>query len=492
MSEPARRTLVRGGTVVTAAGSAVADVRLADGTIVEIGRLEAGPGEEVVDAAGCYVLPGGVDFHTHIDAVFRGSIRTADDWRTGSAAAAAGGTTTVVDFCRAEDGQPLAEAIGEWRDRVAAQDPWIDYGVHAILVQPDEERLAELDALPGLGVASVKLYLAYPGRMMSDDRALFRTMQRAAELGLLVLVHAENGHAIDVLVEEALAAGHVEPEWHGHTRPPLTEAEAVSRATVLARIAGAELYVVHLSSLRALEEVRRAAADGAGVHAETCSHYLVLDESMLAGAPREEAARYVCSPPTRSKDDQAGLWRALGDGGIEVLASDHCPFALRGEKIVEGDFTHIMNGLPGVEQRLMIGYSGVARGAYSIERFVDITSTTPARLAGLYPRKGGIAIGSDADLVILDPAGRTRFSAETHHSAVDYLPYEGIEVDGAIRDVFAGGRRVLRDGELQPAARGGRFLARSTIAPTASRGRRLSEPHPPEPHVLEQRRGATS
>lgn len=462
MPEPARRTLVHGGTLVTSAGVAAADVRFADGAVAAIGALDPEPGDALVDASGCFVLPGGVDFHTHIDAVFRGSIRTADDWRTGSAAAAAGGTTTVIDFCSPGPDQPLAEALAGWRARVEEQRPLVDYGAHVILVQPGEDRLAELAELPGLGVSSVKLYLAYPGRVMSDDRALFRTLQRAAELDLLVLVHAENGHAIDVLVEEALESGEVEPEWHGHTRPPLTEAEAVSRATALARLAEAELYVVHLSSERALAELRRARADGGRVHGETCSHYLVLDESLLIGAPREEAAKFVCSPPARTRDDQAELWAALGDGGLDVLASDHCPFVLHGEKIVDGDFTHIMNGLPGVEQRLLIGYSGVERGVYPIERLVEIASAEPARLAGIYPRKGDLRVGSDADAVILDPAAPTRFSAETHHSAVDYLPYEGMEVPGRIRDVFVRGRAVVADGRLLDGPGDGRFLARAT------------------------------
>lgn len=470
MSEPTRPTLVRGGTVVTSAGVAAVDIRFADGVVAELGRLAPRPDDDVVDATGCYVLPGGVDFHTHIDAVFRGSIRTADDWRSGSAAAVAGGTTTVLDFCSPGPDESLEQALAAWRARVDAQRPWADYGAHVILVQPDEDRLAELAQLAQLGVTSVKLYLAYPGRMMSDDRALFRTLQRAAELDLLVLVHAENGHAIDVLVEEALAAGEVEPEWHGHTRPPLTEAEAVSRATSLARIAGAELYVVHISSERALDELRRAAADGGRVHGETCSHYLVLDESMLIGAPREEAARYVCSPPTRSRSDQEALWDALGDGGLDVLASDHCPFVLHGEKIVDGDFTHIMNGLPGVEQRLLIGYSGVARGAYSLERLVEVASAQPARLAGLYPRKGDLRIGSDADAVILDPARRTVFSAATHHSAVDYLPYEGMEVPGGIRQVFVRGRSVVVDGRLRDGSGDGRFLAREHAGAVSHEG----------------------
>lgn len=472
MSEVVRRTVVTGGTVVTPVATLGADVLIEDGTVIGIER--AGSGDlawrdrlewrdaERVDATGLIVLPGGVDVHTHLDAVFRGSVRTADDFATGTAAAVAGGTTTIVDFCRAEPGERLDAALANWRERVASQRPWADYGAHMVLVQPDAEVLDQLAGLAGLGVSSLKMYMAYPGRMMSDDGAILRAMQRAAEAGLLVLVHAENGHAIDVLVGEALADGHVEPEWHGRTRPVPTESEAVHRATTLARIAGARVYIVHVSSAAALEEIGRARAAGAAVHAETCSHYLVLDDSMLEGRPRELAAPLVCSPPARSAGDRDALWRALADGGIDVLSSDHCPFALHGEKIVDGDFTHIMNGLPGVEQRLLIAYQGVAEGRYPIERMVEAVSSRPAELAGLAHRKGAVRVGADADLVLLDPAARTVLSAETHHSAADYLPYEGMEVAGGIRRVLLRGRTVFADGEVAADARHGGYLARST------------------------------
>ncbi|MFK3677667.1 dihydropyrimidinase [Microbacterium sp. NPDC090218] len=465
MSETARRTIVTGGTVVAPGATVATDVLIEDGMVVGIERFDPDrcpdwSAAEVVDASGAYVLPGGVDVHTHLDAVFRGSIRTADDFASGTAAAVAGGTTTVVDFCAAEPGERLDVALARWRERVAAQRPWADYGAHVVLVQPDDDVLEQLRDLPGLGVSSIKMYMAYPGRMMSDDRAILRAMQRAAEAGILVLVHAENGHAIDVLVDDALAAGHVEPEWHGRTRPPLTEAEAVSRAAALARLAGAALYVVHVSSADALAEIGRARAAGAAVHAETCSHYLVLDESMLEDHPREASAPLVCSPPARSAADRAALWDALADARLDVLSSDHCPFALHGEKIVDGDFTHIMNGLPGIEQRMLVAYQGVAEGRYPIERMVDAVSTRPAALAGIGRSKGAIRIGADADLVILDPRGRTVFSVATHHSAADYLPYEGMEVAGAIRHVLVRGRTVFTDGVVVPDTRFGSFLAR--------------------------------
>lgn len=466
MSETARRTVVVGGTVVTPGATVVTDVLIEDGTVVGVEHFDPDRRPdwstvERVDASGAYVLPGGVDVHTHMDAVFRGSIRTADDFASGTAAAVAGGTTTIIDFCTAEPGERLDVALSRWRERVASQRPWADYGAHVVLVQPDDDILDQIEGLPRLGVSSIKMYMAYPGRMMSDDRAILRAMQRAAEAGVLVLVHAENGHAIDVLVEDALAAGRVEPEWHGRTRPPLTEAEAVSRATALARIAGARLYVVHVSSADALAEIERARADGATVHAETCSHYLILDESMLEGHPREVSAPLVCSPPARGVADREALWEALAAQRLDVLSSDHCPFALHGEKVVDGDFTHIMNGLPGVEQRMLVAYQGVAEGRYPIERMVEAVSTRPAALAGIGARKGAVRLGADADLVVLDPEGRTVFSATTHHSAADYLPYEGMAVAGAIRHVLVRGRTVFTDGDVIPDTRFGSFLARS-------------------------------
>jgi dihydropyrimidinase len=466
MAEASRRTVVANGTVVTPAGTLEADVLVEDDRLVAIERpsVDLCPqwhDADRINATGLYVLPGGVDVHTHLDTVFRGSVRTADDFATGTAAAVAGGTTTIVDFCRAEPGERLDAALRRWQERVASQRPWTDYGAHVVLVQPGDDVLDQLAGLPGLGVSSIKMYMAYPGRMMSDDGAILRAMQRAADVGLLVLVHAENGHAIDVLVSDALAIGHVEPEWHGKTRPVLTEAEAVHRAITLARIAGARVYIVHVSSSAALDEVARARAMGAAVHAETCSHYLVLDDSMLEGRPREIAAPLVCSPPARSAADREALWSALADGRLEVLSSDHCPFAMHGEKIVDLDFTHIMNGLPGVEQRMLIAFQGVAEGRYSIERMVEAVSMRPAKLAGLAGRKGALEVGADADLVLLDPTARTTLSAQTHHSAADYLPYEGMQVAGAIRRVLLRGRTVFADGEVAADARHGGYLARS-------------------------------
>jgi dihydropyrimidinase len=462
MSDSPRQTIVKGGLVVTARGLERADVLIVDGVVAEIGSFESGHDDaDVLPAEGCYVLPGGVDFHTHMDSVFRGSIRTADDFATGTAAAVAGGTTTIIEFCRAAPGETLAEALDQWRRRVVEQRPWADYGAHMVLVQPDDDTLSQLSSLPDLGVTSIKMYLAYPGRMMSDDRALLRAMQSAAASDLLVLVHAENGHAIQVLVEDALSAGHTEPAWHGKSRPTVTEAEAVSRSAVLAQLAGARLYVVHVSSAAALSEIERARATGTDITAETCSHYLVFDDSMVDGVPKEVASRFVCSPPTRDLDDQNALWEALGHGTLDVLSSDHCPFALQGEKIVEGDFTHIMNGLPGVEQRLAIAYQGVVNGQYSMERMVEFVSTTPARLAGIHPKKGELAVGSDADLVILDPHATTVLSAATHHSAADYLPYEGMEVAGRVTRVLLRGTTVYVDGSVLPENRQGTYLHRS-------------------------------
>lgn len=457
------RTLIRGGDVVTADGLARADVLVEDGTIQSVGAQLATDADRIIDARHRYVMPGGVDPHTHIDSVFRG-MRTSDDFASGTRAAAAGGTTTIIDFCFPRPDQRLADAVDDWHERFARGAPLVDAGAHLVLVQPDEERLAELPEAVDRGIASLKLYTAYPGRTMSDDAAVFRTLQAAAALGLTVLVHAESGAVIEVLISQSLAGGHVEPIWHARTRPPTTESEAVARTIALAEMVSARLYLVHLTCEESLAAVAAGRARHPHVWAETCPQYLLLDERVLEQAP-PIAAGFVCTPPLRPAGHQLALWRGLADRTLDTVGSDHCPFDLSGQKIVGDDFTRILNGVPGVEQRMvLLHHFGVRAGRITLPRLVELTATTPASIFGL-PHKGRIAPGCDADLVIFDPQRELRISAATHHSHVDYLPYEGLEVIGAPDRVLLRGQEVVVEGEPVDAMAGvGRFLARETAS----------------------------
>jgi dihydropyrimidinase len=466
-----RRGVIRGGLLVTATGRESVDIAFDDGIVTAVeADLTVPPGVQVIDAGGRYVLPGGVDPHVHLETTFRG-VRTADDFATGTAAAAAGGTTTVLDFCFPEPGERLTETVDRWKARVSARRPWVDIGVHVVLVRPGPEILAQLPDLIAAGTPSVKMYLAYPNARMSEDDQLFEVMQTAAHVGLTVLVHAENGPVIEVLRRQALAKGHVDPRWHATTRPIELEAESVHRACVLSGLTGAELYVVHLSGAAPAATVAAARRAGVPVTGETCMHYLLFDESQLDG-DQHTAAPFVCSPPPRSESDREALWKGLAGAQLSVLASDHCGFHLGHDKVIGDDFTGILNGVPGVEQRLVLAHHfGVRAGHISLERMVDLCCAEPARQFGLFPRKGTVEVGSDADLVVFDPHRRQTISARTHHSAVDHLPYEGIEVVGAVDSVIARGVRLVERGELLErcaADRPGRFVHRTPTSVTST------------------------
>ncbi|MEV5010742.1 dihydropyrimidinase [Streptomyces sp. NPDC055692] len=474
----AGRVLVTGGTVIGPDTTEPADVLVENGVITAVaspGVLHHADADETIDAGGCWVLPGGIDPHTHLDTLIRGH-RTCDDFHQGTVAALAGGTTSVVDFCYPEPGESPLAALHAWRDRMLAQRPAADVGVHMVLVQPGEDELAELPRMVAEGVTSIKVYMAYRGRRMTDDRGLLRILQCAAPLGITVLVHAENGDAIDLLTAQAIDRGETAPHHHSHTRPDLLEAEAVNRIAHLARVAGARVYIVHVSGATALDPIRRARAAGWDVHGETCPHYLVLDEHALEG-DLTTAAQAVCSPPLRRAADQNALWQALADGSLATVSSDHCAFRIADQKIMEPRFDCILNGLPGIEQRIMLlHHFGVRTGRITLRRWADAVSTAPARMFGLLPRKGLIAPGADADLLVFDPERRRTLTVADHHSAVDHLPYEGIEVIGAPRAVLAGGRIAVRDGRPVPdLAGGGRFLARTPDVPHAK------EPRPAAP-----------
>lgn len=459
------RTLVRHGTIVNADGRRPADVLVEDGRIAAIGEGLRAPAGRVIDAAGRLLFPGGVDVHTHLDMPL-GDIRTADDFESGTVAAACGGTTTVIDYATQARGGSLGDALDAWMS-LAAGRAVIDFGFHMCIadLRPDVD--AEIDAMVAAGVPSFKLFMAYPDRLMLNDGEIFRVLRRTAACGGLVCLHAENGPVIDVLVRDALAAGHTAPRFHTLTRPPILEAEAVHRGIVLARLAGAPLYIVHLSSAEALHEVSEAREGGHPVLAETCPQYLLLsaDDAASKGDPFDDA-RTVVSPPLRARHSQEALWAGLSRGDVQVVATDHCPFLLRDKARGRGDFSKIPNGAPGIEHRLALLYdAGVATGRISLERFVEITSAAPAKIFGLSPRKGAIAEGADADLVVFDPAGSTRVSAATHHMRVDYNLYEGRTLSGAVETVIARGEVIVERGGFVGARGRGRFLKRAPFVP---------------------------
>lgn len=425
-----------------------------------IGASLRAPGDEVIDAEGCYVLPGAIDPHTHIELPTGNGGYNADTWFSGTVAAAFGGTTTVIDMITQERGAPLHEALADWHSR-ARPHAVVDYGFHMGIIDPRPEVLAEIPELVRTGVPSFKLYLGYRGRLMLSDAELFTTMRAVGRAGGLTLVHAENGDVIDTLVAEAVANGETTPRHHALTRPAATEAEATARACHLARLAEAPLYVVHVTCREALEEIAQARRHGQHVLAETCTHYLLFTADDLA-RPHFEGARWVLSPPLRKDADRLALWDALG-AGIEVVASDHCPWTLAQKAQGRERFDRIPNGAPGVEERLPFLYTyGVEQGGITLEELVALTSTNPARIFGLYPRKGTIAPGSDADVVVWDPGVQRTWSAAHHRCGSDNTPYEGMAVSGAVRHLLVRGRTVIEDGELAAPAGCGIFLERGT------------------------------
>ena len=460
--------LIKGGRVVTAEEEKVADVFVEDETVSQIGESLDVQADRVIDASGKYVLPGGVDPHTHLDMPFGGTV-TIDDVESGQTAAAFGGTTTHVDFIIQPQGSSFAEAFDEWRSKANGKQV-IDMGYHMAVTDLREGgTLEELASLPDQGVTSYKLFMAYKGALMVDDETLFRTMQVAAETGALVMVHAENGDAIDVLVKEALAAGNTEPRYHALTRPPETEGEATNRAIQLARVAGASLYVVHVSCEEAVHPIAVAREKGWDVWGETCTQYFFVDYSFLE-RPDFEGAKYVYTPPPRPKENQERLWEAIQNDVLSVVSTDHCAFLWDGQKSLgKDDFSKIPNGGPGLENRLqMIPEFGVRQGRISLTRMVELLATNPAKYFGLYPRKGTVAVGSDADLVVFDPEKKVTISAATQHSKCDYNLYEGTDVTGSPEVVLLRGK-VLVDGDQLVAEPGvGQFVKRARFGEALS------------------------
>jgi dihydropyrimidinase len=457
-------TIIQGGTIVTATDSYKSDLGIADGKISAVAAsLSAENASKRIDAAGKLVLPGGIDVHTHLDMPFGGTT-SADDFETGTRAAAFGGTTTLIDFAIQYKAQTLRQAFDAWMAK-AESKAVSDYAFHCIITDITGAQLDEMGELVREGVPSFKLFMAYPGVFMLDDASIFKAMSQAAKHSGLICMHAENGGAIDVIVQRALAEGKRAPKYHALTRPTTAEAEATGRAIALAEMAGAPVYIVHLSCNEALEKVREARDRGLPAYAETCPQYLYLSLENM-DAPGFEGAKYVFTPPLREKWHQEKLWEGLTRDTLQVVSTDHCPFCYKEQKeLGKDDFTKIPNGGPGIEHRMSLIYSGgVNGGRFSANRFVQLTATAPAKLFGLYPRKGTIAVGSDADIVVFDPNEEHVISAKTHHMRVDYSMFEGIRVKGMPKVVLSRGRVLVENGKFEGRAGAGQFVRRQSYS----------------------------
>lgn len=459
------RTIITNGHIISATDDFHGDILIEGEQISAVGS----PGtfvtmqsDSTIDARGKYIFPGAIDVHTHMELPLPTTV-ASDDFETGTIAAACGGTTTIIDFANQQRGHSLAEALQSWH-RKAEGKAVTDYGFHITITDLASAPEEAMDEMIDAGVTTFKLLMAYPGTFMVDDETIYRVLRRSARLGGLVMVHAENGIAIDFIVREAVAAGHTAPIYHAHSRPAMLEGEAAQRAITLATLVEAPLYVVHVSCAHSLHAVAAARVKGLPVWGETCPQYLYLDDSCYA-APGFEGAKFVCTPPMRSDADNEALWVGLQRRELQVVSTDHAPFNYDGQKELGlHDFTKIPNGLPGVEHRVMLLYKGVREGKISIQHFVDLVSTMPAKLFGLFPRKGTIAPGSDADLVIFDPERTLTISAATQHQRVDYTPYEGMRVQGVPDTVLLRGQVIVRNGEYVGGKGGGQYLERKTFS----------------------------
>jgi len=465
-------TLIKDGLVVNATGATRADV-LVDGEFVvallfpgttALGQVDA---DVVIDAAGKYVIPGGVDAHTHMELPFGGT-NASDTFETGTRAAAWGGTTTIIDFAVQRAGERVEDGLAAWHAK-ADGNCAIDYGFHQIIGGVDEFSLKSMETLIDEGITSYKLFMAYPGVFYSDDAQILKAMQKAADLGLLTMMHAENGPAIDVLAEQLVSQGKTDPYFHGIARAWQMEEEATHRAIMLADLTGAPLYVVHVSAKQAVEQLAWARDKGKNVFGETCPQYLYLSLEEQLGAKSDdygsfEGAKWVCSTPLRSRAEghQDSMWQALRTNDLQMVSTDHCPFCMKDQKeLGRGDFRAIPNGIGSIEHRMDLMYQGVVTGEIKLERWVELTSTTPARMFGLYGRKGVIAPGADADIVVYDPNGHTSIGVDkTHHMNMDHSAWEGFEIDGHVDTVISRGRVIVDGGQYTGAPGHGRYLKR--------------------------------
>jgi dihydropyrimidinase len=464
------KTLIKNGTVVNATGATAADVLIDGETIAAVlapGSTLLGFDVEanvdtVIDAAGKYVIPGGVDAHTHMEMPFGGTF-ASDTFETGTRAAAHGGTTTIVDFAVQYAGENVLDQYHLWHDK-AGGNCAIDYGFHQILSDVQDSSLTAMDELVGEGVTSFKLFMAYKGVLLSDDGQIVKAMQRASDNGSMIMMHAENGSVIDLLVQQHLQRGETAPYYHGVSRPWQAEEEATHRAIMLAHLTGAPLYVVHVSAKQAVEQIAAARDRGQNVFGETCPQYLYLSLEDQLGAPGFEGAKWVCSTPLRSKHEghQDHMWQSLRTNDLQMVSTDHCPFCMKEQKEMGvGDFSKIPNGIGGVEHRMDLMYQGVVTGKISLERWVEITSTTPARMFGMYGKKGVIAPGADGDIVVYDPNGHTSIGLEkTHHMNMDYSAWEGYEIDGHVDTVLSRGKTIVDNNTYLGRKGDGKYIKR--------------------------------
>lgn len=455
------KKIIKNGTIVTASDTFKADILIENGVVSQIGTNLPTQNGEVIDADGLYVFPGGIDPHTHLDMPFGGTV-TKDDFETGTIAAAFGGTTTVIDFCITNKGEPLKKSIAEWHQK-AKDKAVIDYGFHLMIGEINDDVLNELPSvISEEGITSFKVFMAYKNVLQADDETLFQILIEAKKLGALVMVHAENGDVIDFLVKKALVEGKTEPIYHALTRPPEIEGEATARAAVFTELADSQLYVVHVTCAEAVEKIVEARNKGIDIWGETCPQYLVLDQTYLE-KPNFEGAKYVWSPPLREKWHQEVLWNALRSGQLQTIGSDQCSFDFKGQKDLGlNDFSKIPNGGPIIEDRFTILFSeGVKKGRISLNQFVDLVSTRAAKLFGLYPKKGTIAVGGDADIVLFDPNVERTISVKTHHMAVDYNAFEGMKVTGEPISVLSRGEWVVKDKKFVGKLGAGQYLKRA-------------------------------
>ncbi len=464
-------TLIKGGTVVTATDTFVADVWLNDGKVTMLaapGNVASSmsPDWTIVDATGQYVIPGGIDCHTHMDMPFGGT-SSSDDFESGTIAAAFGGTTTIVDFAIQSKGSSMRAGLDTWHAKAEGRAA-VDYAFHMIMTEANAQTLEEMASVVREGVTSFKMFMAYPGVFLVDDQQIFKAMLRAGELGALITMHAEIGLPIDVLVQRAIAEGHTAPVYHALTRSEVAESTGTERAIALAEMAKVPVYMVHLSAQRALERVMEARDRGLPAYAETCPQYLFLTEDHLRGEPGNEwkGAGYVCTPPLRPAHHHDHLWRGLRNYDLSVVATDHCPFCMKDQKeLGRGDFSKIPNGMPGVETRLHLLWEGVTKGKISMNRFVEITSTAPAKIFGMYGKKGTLAPGADADVVVWDPNKKLELSKKNLHMKVDYSPFEGHTVPGSASHVFSRGELIVQNDKWVAKNQKGRgqFVRRGTF-----------------------------